>query len=122
MKTTEIAARLVALCRQGQYATAQRELYSPDAVSREPEGGSGPREVRGRDALAKKAEEFDRAFEVHRCEVSEPIVAGDCFACTMTVDVTERKSKARFPLSEVCVYEVRDGQIVSEQFFFRPPA
>jgi hypothetical protein len=119
--TTEIAARLVALCRSGGFAAAHDELYATHAVSIEPEGGQGPRETRGLAGLAQKEKHFSSTFEVHRCDVSDAIVAGDFFACTMTVDVTERKSKARFPLSEVCVYEVRDGKIVSEQFFFRPP-
>jgi hypothetical protein len=119
--TSEIAARLVALCRQGDFAAAQRELYANDAVSTEPPGRPGPRETRGLAGLAQKEKHFSSTFEVHSCHVSDAIVAGDFFACTMTVDVTERKSKARFPLAEVCVYEVREGKIVSEQFFFRQP-
>ncbi len=118
--TTEIAARLVALCRSGDFAAAQRELYSPNAASIEPEGGPGPREVRGHEALAAKEKMFNSTFEVHGCAVSEPLVADAFFSCTMTADVTERKSGARFPLSELCVYEVRDGKIVREQFFFTP--
>jgi hypothetical protein len=38
MTTTEIAERLVALCRENKYEQAQTELYSDDAVSIEPEG------------------------------------------------------------------------------------
>ncbi len=120
MNTTEMATRLVALCRQGDFASAQRELYSSDPVSLEPAGGAGPREVRGLAALAEKEKMFGRTFEVHGCNVSDPLVADAFFSCTMTVDVTERKSGARFPLNELCVYEVRDGKIVKEQFFFTP--
>ena len=36
MTTKEIAERLVALCRQGQVETAQRELYAADAINIEP--------------------------------------------------------------------------------------
>jgi ketosteroid isomerase-like protein len=120
MKTNEVAARLVALCRQGQFAAAQRELYSPNTVSIEPAGTPGPREVRGLAALGEKEKMFSSTFEVHRCEVSDPVVADAFFCCSMMVDVTERKSGARFPLNELCLYEVRDGKIVTEQFFYTP--
>lgn len=120
MNTAEIAARLVALCRTGDFTAAQRELYAPDAASLEPEGTPGPREVRGTAALAEKAKRFESMFEVHRCEVSAPLVADAFFSCTMIVEVTERKSGARFPLVELCVFEVRGGRIVREQFFYTP--
>ena len=38
MNVDAIAARLVMLCREGQFEQAQRELYADDAVSIEPEG------------------------------------------------------------------------------------
>jgi ketosteroid isomerase-like protein len=117
--TTDIATRLVALCRRGEFAAAQQELYSPDAVSVESEGYPGPREVRGRAALAAKGKEFNDTFQVHACQLSEPLVSGDYFAVTMTVDVTEKKSSARFPLNELCVYTVHDGKITREEFFYQ---
>ena len=36
MTTQEIAGRLVALCRQGKFETAQKELFATDAISIEP--------------------------------------------------------------------------------------
>lgn len=33
MTTTEIASRLVELCRSGQYETAHKTLYAKDAIS-----------------------------------------------------------------------------------------
>ena len=36
MTTTEIAERLVDLCRKGQFEAAQKELFSADAVNIEP--------------------------------------------------------------------------------------
>jgi ketosteroid isomerase-like protein len=119
MKIDQIAKRLVELCRRGDHLGAQRELFAPDAVSIEPD--ATPEAVtRGLDRIHGKAKAFDDMFEVHRTEIGEPIVAGDFFACTMTVDVTDRKSQGRMTLTEICVYEVKDGKIVREQFFFRP--
>lgn len=119
MNTAQIAARLVELCRRGDYFGAQRELYADDALSIEPD--STPNNTsKGRAALAEKSKKFEQAFEVHGATVGDPIMAAEYFACTMTVDATERKSKQRMNLAELCVYEVKDGKIVREQFFFRP--
>lgn len=121
MNTAEIASRLVEYCRRGDYLGAHRELFSDDAVSIEPD--STPENIaRGRAALGKKAKMFEETFEVHGGTVGEPIVSSDFFACAMTADVTDRKSKQRMTLSEICVYEVKNGKIVREQFFFRPGA
>ena len=121
MNTAQIAARLVELCRRGDDVVAQRELYSDDVTSIEPEGTPGG-VVRGRAALAEKAKMFAERFDVHGGTVSDPVIAGDFFACTMTVEVTDRQSKQRMTLAEVCVYEVKNGKIVREQFFYRAGA
>ena len=48
--------------------------------------------------------------------VSDPVVAGDFFSCSMMVDLTT-KEQGRNKMEEICVYEVQDGKIVKEQFF-----
>src|SRR5947209_5636377 len=116
MNTAQIAARLVEFCRRGDYVGAHRELFADDAVSIEPDS-TPDNTARGRAALAEKSKMFAEAFEVHGGSVSDPIVAGDFFAVSMTADVTDRKSKQRMTLAEVCVYETKDGKIVREQFF-----
>ena len=121
MNVEDIANDLVALCRAGKFEEAIGKYYSPDVRSIEAHGE--PKEVQGLDALAKKGEQFNQMVEVHSCEVSDPIIAGDFFSCTMTLDSTHRESGQRMPMSEVCVYEVKDGKIVLEQFFYpAPPA
>lgn len=117
MNTQDIAHKLVELCRRGDHLGAQRALYAKDAVSTEPDGST----THGLDGIHGKAKEFDETFEVHQTTVSDPIVAGDYFACTMTVDVTNRKAGGRMTLSELCVYEAKDGKVAREQFFFRQP-
>jgi len=54
--------------------------------------------------------------EVHGIDISEPMVAGNTFAVTMRMDTT-MKDKKRMDMTELCVYHVKDGKIVSEQFF-----
>jgi hypothetical protein len=54
--------------------------------------------------------------QVHGCTASKPLVAGNAIAMTLAMDVT-MKGRGRMKLEEVCVYEVKDGKIASEQFF-----
>jgi ketosteroid isomerase-like protein len=118
MKTNEIALRLVALCREGQWKTAQQELFADDAVSIEPYATPGfEKETKGKAAIAEKGDRFEAMVEtMHACTVSDPLVAGNSFACTMTMDVT-MKGQPRMQMAELCVYAVKDGKVVSEQFF-----
>ncbi|HEY1765673.1 MAG TPA: nuclear transport factor 2 family protein [Opitutaceae bacterium] len=117
MSTKEIASRLVALCRQGKFEDAQKELFSTNAKSIEAEDSPmQPRETKGLDGIIAKGHEFQASVEkIHSMSISEPLVAEDSFACTMTLDVT-MKGRGRNTMSEVCVYDVRDGKITAEQF------
>ncbi len=117
MKTTEIASRLVTLCRKAQWGAAQKELYADNAISIEPqETPMFAKETRGLPAIIEKGHEFDAMVEkLHSISVSEPVVAENSFACTMSLDVT-MKGQGRMQMSELCVYDVKDGKIVSEQF------
>jgi hypothetical protein len=119
MHPNEIAQRLVALCRTGAFETAQRELFANDAVSLEPDHAPQPR-AEGLDAIVAKGKTFSASMEVHGLTVGEPIVAGPFFSLAMAVDVTPRgaPAAARFTMEEICVYEVRDGKIAREQFFY----
>lgn len=120
MTTQDVAQKLVNLCREGQFEKAQKELYSQDAVSLEP-AGTPNAESKGLDALLKKAEMFNNDFEVHSNVVSDPVVADNFFSITMKLDATHKPSGQKMPMEEVCVYEVKDGKIVLEQFFYSPP-
>jgi hypothetical protein len=117
MTTEEIAHRLVELCSKGEFEAAQKELYSPDAVSIEPEATAAfAKETRGLPAIIEKARKFNEMIEkTHSMQVSAPIVGGYCFACSMTIDAT-MKGQGRRKMSEICVYQTRDGKIISEHF------
>lgn len=117
MTTQEVANRLVELCRQGAYDQALSELYSSEAESLEPAGSPMPY-VKGMAGLIEKGKAFNEMVEQwHGGSVSDPIVAGNFFSVTMMMDVT-LKGKGREEMDEVCVYEVKDGKVVKEQFFF----
>lgn len=123
MTTQEVANKLVELCRTGQYQEAQNNLYAPNAVSVEPDGSPWGK-AEGLPAIQAKAEQWaNMVEEVHSAQVSNPIVSGSHFACTMENDVTF-KGMGRQQIREICVYEVKDGKIVKEEFFYdvQPPA
>src|SRR5690606_31123388 len=118
MTTQEIARRLTELCRKSDFETAQRELFADDAVSIEPYATPEfEKETRGLQAIIEKGHKFNSMVEeMHGGDVSEPVVADNSFALVMMMDLT-MKGKERMKMSELCVYQVKDGKIVSEEFF-----
>jgi len=117
MTTAEIARRLVELCRDGKWEAAQKELYAEDVVSIEPHATPAfEKETRGLAAIIEKGHKFTAMVEqMHSLAVSDPIVADNSFACTMKMDAT-MKGQGRISMTELCVYEVKDGKITAEQF------
>jgi hypothetical protein len=118
MTTEQVAKRLVELCRQGDYETAQKELYADDAISIEPyETPEFEKETKGLKAIIEKGRKFTSMVEaMHGGNVSDPMIAGNVIAFVLGMDVT-MKGKERMAMDELCVYHVKDGKIVSEQFF-----
>jgi hypothetical protein len=124
MDTEAVARRLVELCRAAQYEQAQRELYAEDAVSIEPAwapaGSLG--NAKGLPAIFEKSRKFAEGLEaVHSAGCSDPVIAADWFSVAMTLDATF-KGMGRSTIEEICVYRVRDGKIVHEQFFYSADA
>ncbi len=117
MTTKEIADKLVSYCRQGKFDEAQKGLFSTDATSMEPEATPmAPKETKGLKAIIEKGRMFMSMVEkMHSMSVSDPIVATSSFACIMSLDA-EMKGRGRTSITELCVYDVKDGKIVSEQF------
>ena len=120
MDTQEVANKLVEDCRMGQFTGLQDALYAENCARVEPEG-TAYSSVTGLAAIKQKAQQWaEMVEEVHGGEVSDPIVAGDYFSITMKNDVTFKGAPIMI-IEEVAVYGVKDGKIVSEQFFFTPP-
>ena len=120
MNTQQVANRLVELCRRGEFSKAHDELYAQDAVSIEPEGAPGGAlgNVRGLDAIREKGKSFDQTYEkIHGITVSDPLVSGEFFSLVMGLDATWKQG-GRYAMEEICVYRVRNGKIVLEQFFY----
>ena len=117
MTTKEIASRLIELCRKGEFDVAQKELYGEDVISIEPEKSEMyDKETKGKDAVYNKIEKFMASVEeTYKIEVSEPLVAGNSFSVTMGMDV-KMKGMDRMNMSELCIYKVKDGKVISEEF------
>lgn len=118
MTTQQIADRLASLCKEANWGQAHKELYAQDCVSIEPYASQGfEKEVKGIDAITKKGKDFDGMIEAaHGVSVSDPLVTGNTIAFVLDMDMT-MKGQPRGNMSELCVYTVKDGKIVAEQFF-----
>ena len=58
-----------------------------------------------------------RIEAAHRRYTTQPILASNHFAVGRKVDITVQ-GYGRIKIDEIMLYEVKDGQIVLEQFFY----
>lgn len=120
MTTQEVAAKFNELAQTGQWDKIQEELYADNAVSIEPAHAAamGMGNAEGLEAIKQKGAAFNSMVEeVHGGYSTEPVVAGNHFSVAMGMDIT-MKEMGRSKMDEIAVYEVKDGKIVKEQFFF----
>lgn len=118
MNTKEVANRLVELCRDGKNMQVIEELYADNIVSKEMPGMPGQEITEGIKAVAQKSEDwYESLEEFHSGKISDPIVAGNHFSVKMDFDATF-KDRGRQQMEELCVFEVNNGKIVNEQFFY----
>ena len=114
MNTQQVADKLVGYCREGKNTDAINELYDDNIVSREPAMG----ETTGKENVLQKTKNWlESVVEIHSGEISDPLVTGNHFSVVMNYDVTY-KEHGRAPMHEIAVFEVKDGKVVSEQFFY----
>jgi hypothetical protein len=118
MTTQEVANRMNELFKEGKWGEVQTELYADDCESIEPENAPGLKTVKGMEAIKKKGEDFNAMIEeMHGGWSSDPIVAGNFISVAMGMECT-MKGAGRVKMDEICVYQVKDGKVVKEQFFF----
>lgn len=117
MSTKQVADQLIEMCRKGENIKAVEQLYADNCKSIEmPEVTN--QIISGKQAIIKKTQDwFNSVQEIHSGHISDPLVAGNFFTCTMVFDVTF-KERGRINMEEVCIYEVENGKIISEQFFY----
>ena len=121
MTTQQVANRYYELAKENKWPVIVDELYSRDIVNREPAHAAAmgvPTLTTGLDAVkAKSAARREMIEAIHSQYCSEPVVGGAYFSVSMSRDLTF-KGKPRMTLAEIAVFEVKDGKILSEQFFY----
>ena len=120
MTTQEVAAKFNELAQTGQWDKIQEELYADNAVSIEPvhAAAMGMGNAEGLAAIKQKGAAFNQMVEeMHGGYSTEPVIAGNHFSVAMGMDIT-MKGMGRSKMDEIAVYEVKDGKIVREQFFY----
>jgi hypothetical protein len=117
MTTKEVAAKFYEYMQQGAFEKIYAELFSPDATSEEAPGSDWPK-VQGMAAIHEKGKKWAENVEaMYGGTTAEPVVAGNYFTSYMTMDFTP-KGGERTNMEEIGFYVVKDGKIISEQFFY----
>ena len=117
MSTAEVASKWADMCNQGQFLECVDLLYAENIVSKEM-AGTPDDVVSGKQNIIEKSKKWlDSVQEFHGGNVSEPVIAQNHFTSIMSFDVTF-KEIGRQQMEEVCVFEVKEGEIINEQFFY----
>ncbi len=118
LTTHEVAARFNELAQQEKWFEIQDELFADNVKSIDPPNSPYFGYAEGKAPVRKKGEDFVKRIEaVHRAHTSEPVVAGNHFSVGREMDITVQ-GLGRIQMNEIMLYEVKEGQIISEQFFY----
>lgn len=116
--TQEVANRFNELARQEKWFEIQEEFFADDVKSIDPPHSPYMGYAEGKAAVRKKGEEFvSRITALHSARTGEPIVTGNHFAVVREIDITVQPH-GRIQMNQIMLYEVKDGEIISEQFFY----
>jgi hypothetical protein len=118
MTTQEVAARFDELAQQEKWFEIQDEFFADNVRSVDPPNSPYFGYAEGKAAVREKGKEFvGKIQEVHRVYTSKPLVSGNHFAVGREKDITVQ-GFGRIQIHQIMLYEVKDGQIVLEQFFY----
>jgi len=118
MTTQQVAARFNELAQQEKWFEIQDELFANSVKSIDPENSPYFGYAEGKTPVRKKGEDWVKRIEsAHKRYTTEPIVGGNHFAVGREVDITVN-GHGRIKIEEIMLYEVKEGEIVSEQFFY----
>jgi len=114
----QLVARFTELAQQEKWFEIQEELFSEDAKSIDPPNSPYMGYAEGKAAIRKKAEDFVKKIEtVHAIHTTQPVVGGRFISVGREMDLTVA-GFGRISIDEIMLYEVVDGEIISEQFFY----
>ena len=118
MTTQEVASRFNELAQQEKWFEIQDELFADNVRSVDPQNSPYFGYAEGEPAVRKKGEDFVKKIEAfHGAHTTNPVIDGNHFAVGREMDITVQ-GLGRIQPNEIMLYEVKDGQIVLEQFFY----
>jgi len=116
--TQDVAARFNQLAQQEKWFEIQDEFFADNVKSIDPQNSPYFGYAEGKSPVRKKGEDFVKRIEtVHRAYTTEPVVSGNHFVVGREIDITVQ-GLGRVQINELMLYEVKDGEIVLEQFFY----
>jgi ketosteroid isomerase-like protein len=116
MDTREVAADYAAMVAAGQMDQAAIKYWADDIVTEEAMPGEMSR-TEGREAGLAKAKWWYENHDIHSFRSEGPFVNGDTFLLVMEIDVTP-KGGERMQMREVVGYQVADGKVVEERYYY----
>jgi hypothetical protein len=118
MTIQEVVNRFNELAIQEKWFDIQDELFADNVKSIEPAHSHFMKYAEGKKNVHTKAMNFvSKITARHSSATSKPIVSGNHFAVSRQVDI-DHSEFGRIMMDEIMLYEVKDGQIISEQFFY----
>lgn len=118
LTTQQVAARFNELAQQEKWFEIQDELFAENVRSIEPANSPYLKDAEGKTPVREKGENWvKRITAAHKLATTEPVIAGNHFAIGRDFDI-EVNGLGRVHINEIILYEVKEGKIVLEQFFY----
>lgn len=118
MTTKQIAEKLTSLLKEGKFDEVYDTLFDQEKVKHiEPQSPYFP-DIKGVKAIKEKDEIMrGNIAEFHSMEVGEAITSKDFIALPYKASFT-LKDGNKTELDEIILYQVENGKIILEQFFY----
>ncbi|MCE7053878.1 hypothetical protein LZF95_04245 [Algoriphagus sp. AGSA1] len=114
----EILERFKTLAAEERWFDIQDDLFSSNVKSIDPPNSPYMGFAEGKAAVRKKGKDFvAKVEEFHGARTSMPVIGGNYIAVGRDMDITGQ-GFGRIQINEIMLYEVKNGEIVSEQFFY----
>lgn len=114
----DVAARFNELAQQEKWFEIHDELFADNVRSIDPPHSPYMGNAEGKANVHKKGEDFVKRIQAfHSGYTSQPVIGGNHFAVARRAEITT-EDFGRITMDEIMLYEVKDGKIVLEQFFY----
>jgi hypothetical protein len=118
LTTQEVATRFDELAQQEKWFEIQEELFADNVRSIDPPHSPYFKNAAGKAAVRKKGEDFVKKIEVvNGLYTTHPVVGGNYFSVGRGTDLMVQ-GFGHVKIDQIMLYEVKEGQIVLEQFFY----